>query len=79
VLNDAVVVGAAPGSLTPGGLHEVYGVAGFMFPAASTWWFGWFDRRWCETRGRESSEAVQLIMLSPPRHPTDRTAYTVRV
>jgi hypothetical protein len=44
MLNDAVVVGAAPDWLTPGGLHEVYGFAGLMFAAASTWWFGWFDR-----------------------------------
>src|SRR5438045_9718202 len=45
LVNDAVVIGAAPGWLTPAGLHELYSFAGFMGAAAATWWFGWFDRR----------------------------------
>ena len=45
VVNDAVVVGAAPGWLTPGGVPELYAVVGMVCAAGATWWFGWFDRR----------------------------------
>jgi len=44
VANDAMLLGGVPTTLLPGGHSEGYLFLGVVLAAASTWWFGWFDR-----------------------------------